>query len=79
MTNFTRTFDTARREQGFRSQADLDAFFAYYDHTCVCAECQKPGKSVALDNGYQPTMNRCEAALSLQTAWHAIHDNEAAA
>ena len=63
--NFTRTFDAARREQGFRSQAELDAFFRYYDHTKECAECHKPGPAFPLDDGMQPTQHRCATALRL--------------
>ncbi len=77
-TEFGRQFNTARRNQGFHSQAHLDAFFHYYDHTCTCAECQKPGVSVAFDDGYQPTMNRCDTARQLQTQLDAIADRRAA-
>jgi hypothetical protein len=71
-----RTFTTERREKGFHSQSDLDAFFRYHDHTQACAECQKPGQSVPLDDGYQPTMNRCDEAQQLWVAWCIMHDQE---
>jgi hypothetical protein len=65
-----RLFDQQRKEQGFKSQADLDAWFAYYDHTCACAECQKPGKGMYLsDNSYQPSRNTCEIGQQLYKAW----------
>lgn len=62
---FGREFNQARKDQGFKSQAHLDAFYAAYDHTKVCAECQKPGTPVELDDGMQPTMARCEEGRRL--------------
>ena len=70
----TRNFDKARRQQGFRSQEHLNAFFEYYDHTCACPECQKPGQPVLVDDGYQPAMNRCDKARSLEAKCWAIAD-----
>ena len=67
---FGRTFNQQRKEQGFRSQAHLDAFYMYFDHTKACAECQKPGKGALFDDGYQPTHNRCDIALELDRAQH---------
>lgn len=64
----SRTFNEQRREQGFKSQAHLDAFFRYYDHTQACAECQKASKPVWVDDCFQPTQNRCAEALTLQAA-----------
>ena len=75
MTEYNRDFNVARQSQGFKSQADLDAFFAYIDHTEQCPECQKPGKGVLVDDGYQPTANRCDRANELWVAWCAIHDH----
>jgi hypothetical protein len=72
---FNRTWNDARREQGFRSQVDLDAWFRYHDHTEECAECQQPGQAVWTGDGYQPTMNRCATANKLFTDWCAGHDN----
>jgi hypothetical protein len=70
----TQEFTAARKEQGFRSQADLDAFFAYHDHTEDCAECHLPGTSVFIDNGFQPTQHRCAAAKELWHMWCEVHD-----
>lgn len=70
LSGFGRTFNQQRKEQGFRSQAHLDAFYTYFDHTEACVECQKPGKGVLLDDGYQPTCNRCGIALELDRAQH---------
>lgn len=55
----------ARKAQGFTSQEQLDGFFRYYDHTKACTECQKPGPAMPLDDGMQPTENRCEKAQAL--------------
>lgn len=63
---FNRVFTEQRKAQGFKSQAHLDAFYAYYDHTQTCAECQKPGRGMLLDDGWQPTLNRCAEAVRLQ-------------
>ena len=60
-----RTFDEGRKAQGFTSQAHLDAFYAYYDHTQSCPECQKPGEPYDTGDGLQPTMNQCAEGLRL--------------
>ena len=39
MSEYSRTFDAARKAQGFTSQAQLDAFFAHYDHVYACTAC----------------------------------------
>ena len=65
MENFGRIFNQARKDQGFKSQTHLDAFYAHYDHTKACPECQKPGPGVWLDDGFQPTMNECEEGKRL--------------
>ena len=72
-----RNFTMKRKAQGFRSQADLTAFLTYHDHTTSCTECQKPGKAVPFDDGYQPTANRCDEANALWKEWCRIHDNAA--
>jgi len=72
MTEFGRQFNEARKQQGFRSQAHLDAFYRHFDHTETCQECQKPGSGVLLDDGFQPTMNRCETARQLDRATQAV-------
>ena len=65
-----RVYDQARRDQGFKSQAHLDAFFAHYDHTRSCSDCG-PGPAVPLDDGMQPTRRECDAALALfMVSWH---------
>lgn len=39
-TDFNRAFNAKRQAQGFKSQAHLDAFYAYYDHAYgQCDEC----------------------------------------
>ena len=58
----SRSLDEGRISQGFKSQAQLDAFFRHYDHTKGCTECQRPGRGVELDDGIQPTMNSCATA-----------------
>jgi len=68
-TSASRLLDAGRIAQGFRSQAMLDAFFLHYDHTKACAECQKPGRGVELDDGIQPTMNTCAEADRLYAAY----------
>lgn len=75
MTNATthnRAFDTARQAQGFRSQAHLDAFFAYFDHTTGCKACAARDGFVLLDDGPQPTSGRCDEARQLDAAVSAV-------
>ncbi len=62
-----RTWNTARREQGFRSQAHLDAFYAAYDHKKACSACQQPGLAYwnEADASWQPTENRCSEGKRL--------------
>lgn len=67
-TSFTRIFNEARKAQGFRSQAHLDAFFASYDHTKNCADCKAKDGGVWLDDGWQPTEGRCDEAKRLDAA-----------
>lgn len=64
-TIYNRTFDEARRLQGFKSQAQLDAFFAHYDHTKDCADCRALNSYVELSDGPQPTQGQCAIAKSL--------------
>ena len=65
MTNeFGRTFNDARRSQGFRSQgfrsqAHLDAFYRRVDHRAGCATCQSIGGYVETHDGMQPVEARC--------------------
>lgn len=66
-TTFGRAWNMARRAQGFKSQAHLDAFYAAYDHRKACAECQSAGKPVeTTDGGMQPTEERCPEGLRLE-------------
>lgn len=62
-----RKFTPARRAQGFRSQAHLDAFYAHFDHIATCTECG-PGAPVELDDGLQPTLRECAEGLRLLAA-----------
>ena len=64
----------ARKAQGFKSQEHLDAWSAYYRHTESCAECRKPGPGVYLDDGFQPTQNRCAVARELFATFCRIGD-----
>jgi hypothetical protein len=64
---FGRTLTPARRAQGFASQAHLDAFYAHLDHVRTCTTCG-PGPAVEVDDGLQPTMRECPAAVELYRA-----------
>jgi hypothetical protein len=72
MTNIDRTFDTARKAQGFSSQAHLDAFFALFDHTAGCKACASRDGYIHLDDGMQPTSGRCDEARRLDAAVSAV-------
>jgi hypothetical protein len=67
MMNYSRNFDAARKAQGFRSQAHLDAFFAASDHIASCANCKARDGYVLFDDGYQPTSGRCDVASALDS------------
>ena len=68
--SMNRTFDAARKAQGFKSQEHLDAFFASFDHSQACADCNKAGESVFIDDGFQPTKQNCpEAGRLLAASW----------
>ena len=64
--NASRTFDEARRLQGFKSQAHLDAFYRSYDHKKSCPVCSKVGGNVAVFDGMQPYMKSCEEGQRLE-------------
>lgn len=64
-TEFGRVLNKARIDHGFKSQRQLDAFYAHNDHQHACAECQKPGRMVELSDGMQPTLNSCSVADAL--------------
>lgn len=68
-----RIFDEGRKRQGFTSQAHLDAFYRYYDHTQQCDECQQPGEPAPIDDGYQPTRRVCDVAKQLFRDCHDAH------
>jgi len=66
-----RLYTPERAAQGFRNQAHLDAFYAYYDHTQTCETCQQPGPAMVLDDGMQATQQRCDEANRLFKAFYA--------
>lgn len=63
--HFGREFNEARKSQGFTSQAQLDAFFAHYDHVNCCPDCEALDSHVLLDDGWQPTKGECATAKAL--------------
>ena len=65
-----RTLDAGRRAQGFRSQEQLDAHYAYTDHVRACAECDQPGPAFWLEGSasWQPTMRQCAEGRRLDRA-----------
>ena len=71
-STYSRTFDAARKAQGFASQAHLDAFFALFDHTKSCAACKALDGHIALDDGMQPTSGRCDEARRLDAAMDSV-------
>lgn len=70
-----RVLTPGRAAQGFRSQAHLDAFYAYYDHVqagraagpagCGCGQ---PGPGYDAPDGWQPTEAICPAGRALLDA-----------
>ena len=65
MKQYNRVFDEARKSQGFKSQAHLDAFFRIMDHKDGCAVCQSRGPMVECFGDMQPTMQECDEAKRL--------------
>ena len=63
-----RTLTVARIAQGFRSQGQLDAFYAAFDHTSTCPTCSQIAGAAPIDDGMQPTMGRCAEGRRLETA-----------
>jgi hypothetical protein len=65
-----RDFNQQRREQGFTSQAHLDAWFVAYDHAEACPECGQPGQAAWLEGSasWQPTVTQCAEAARLYEA-----------
>ena len=70
---FGRTFNEARKAQGFKSQADLDMWYRAYDHTSTCPVCSRVGGYVELSDGMQPVNARCEIGLRLEREERAFH------
>lgn len=70
-----RVFNDARRRQGFRDQAHLDAFYVYYDHVQAgraagpagCG-CGTPGPGYDGPDGWQPAENICPRGRALSEA-----------
>lgn len=60
-------FTLARRAQGFGSSAHLAAAARLCTHTQGCIDCGE-GRSVLLDDGWQPTFQYCPAAKDLDRA-----------
>jgi len=54
-----RLYTDARKKQGFRSQAHLDAFYAAFDHARTCPDCQGSAY-VARHDGLQPVSVHCD-------------------
>jgi hypothetical protein len=63
-----RLLTPARRAQGFTSQAHLDVWFAYYDHTRACAGCGRPGPAAETSDGPQPTVIICPDGIARSAA-----------
>lgn len=71
-----RVFTMARMRQGFRDQAHLDAFYAYYDHVqagrgagpagCGCGQPGPAGETTG--GGWQPSEQICPAGRALSEA-----------
>lgn len=73
-----RAFTPARKAQGFKSQAHLDAFYRYYDHTQTCPNCNKPGAPyLTTDGGEMTTLTRCAEAHRLDAASFAHSEGRA--
>jgi hypothetical protein len=77
---FGRVLNEARREQGFRSQEHLDAFYAYVDHSDGCGECGGEGKSCwnEADASWQPTVALCPRGRQLLDASSSLNFPEPA-
>lgn len=64
-----RNFTETRKNQGFKSQAHLDAFFTVYDHTSKCEVCTKIAGYIDIGDGMQPYAARCEIGTALEKEW----------
>jgi len=62
-----RVWDDARKAQGFRSQAHLDAFYRASDHQRECTGCG-PGPAMWLEGSasWQPAMRLCATGRQLE-------------
>jgi hypothetical protein len=63
-----RTFNAMRREQGFKSQEHIDAFYAFMDHRKGCKACSSVAGYVWHADGEQPYEGRCEEGKRLDAA-----------
>jgi hypothetical protein len=71
MTEYSREFNEARKAQGFRDQAQLDAFYAHFDHVQACLEDAQGGchgGHVLLDDGWQGVVVECAEGQRLYQA-----------
>jgi hypothetical protein len=57
-----------RVKQGFRSQAELDAHAAVWEHVELCPMCKQVDGSTPLDDGMQPYMKACDEWKRLDAA-----------
>lgn len=67
MTANPRHYGQSRREQGFRSQAHLDAFYASLDHDETCTDCRRT-TIVTHDDDQQGIVVSCPVAHELYLA-----------
>lgn len=62
-----RSFTEKREAQGFKSQAHLDAFYAYYDHAYGgCNDCGQESGGAWIDDCFQPAIKICAEGRRLQ-------------
>lgn len=64
-----RILTPARIDQGFTTQAQLDAFYATIDHAASCDDCQGTAGSVDVGDGFQPIARRCATWHELDAAY----------
>ena len=67
-----RIFNTARKAQGFTSQAHLDAFFLHYDHAQSCGICASLDGWALVDDGFQPILDECPEGKRLYLEYCAV-------
>ena len=71
-TAFDRVLTPERIAQGFKSQAQLDAFYARWDHDNPdnrCPACKALDSWIPFEDGYQPTCGACPIARELYSAY----------